>query len=566
VKSGAALKKDVLKIPVVFFLLLSCAKQAFPPGGPIDKRPPFIIDTAPKRDTTDVPLDSDVEFVFSEPVDRTSCEESIFITPFPGEKVKYRWRGKKLLLRFGEGLLPDRTYVFTIGAGTRDRQNNTMKESFSLAFSTGKTLDEGSIAGNVYTDEGRTDGTQIWAYDLAQLPNPDPARDEPLYITQTGEGGVFKLSYMALGLYRLFSVFDRDKNALYDAEYDFLGVTSRDFSLTTDTLTYTGINFQTAVRDTSPPYVTGGTSPDQNHIDLKFSENMAEEFLSDTTSILIFSQDETLEVKDAFLDNRNSAYLHLTISPLTAGKEYIVEVKRAFDLTGFPIDPDSNRIAVTGTALPDTIKPYFISIEPPDSAQNIPMNSSVSINLSETMDRPSVERGFVLADTLGDTLSGRFAWRNGSRFKYTPDRRLSPETLYFTTLDVDSVFDLQGNSLADTLICKRFLTWNPDTLSAITGTVLDSDTSATGPLHLTVSSTGGNRYELWLEKPGEYLFKDILPGTYFIRAYRDEDENGRYSLGEAAPFVPAERFLILPDSIEVRSRWPNEGNDFFLHQ
>jgi hypothetical protein len=56
----------------------------------------------------------------------------------------------------------------------------------------------------------------------------------------------------------------------------------------------------------------------------------------------------------------------------------------------------------------------------------------------------------------------------------------------------------------------------------------------------------------------------MLPGSYTIELYRDEDGNGRFNYGGILPFQPAERFWIYPDTIKIRARWPNEGENIIL--
>ncbi|MDZ7343940.1 MAG: hypothetical protein ONA90_05440, partial [candidate division KSB1 bacterium] len=64
-----------------------------------------------------------------------------------------------------------------------------------------------------------------------------------------------------------------------------------------------------------------------------------------------------------------------------------------------------------------------------------------------------------------------------------------------------------------------------------------------------------------LPEPGPYRFEYVLPGVYQLRAFRDANRNGRFDFGAVLPFVSAERYFVWPDTIKVRSRWPNEGND-----
>ena len=123
-----------------------------------------------------------------------------------------------------------------------------------------------------------------------------------------------------------------------------------------------------------------------------------------------------------------------------------------------------------------------------------------------------------------------------------------------------------GNSLLDSIFCTHFWTLNADTLSAISGIFTDEDSTANGRILLRARqvSPGDLFYSIELDKAGPYVFQNILPGIYLIDAFRDADGNGVYSYGQPLPFVPAERFVFYADSINVRSRWPNEGNDITL--
>ncbi len=547
----------------IWLAWMSCARQGFPPGGPVDKRPPFVVKTNPKSDSTNLPLDTKIEIEFSEAVDERSVEESIFITPFPGTGVKYKWSGKRLRLQLPEQLRPNRTYVITIGTTTKDRRNNLMTESFSLAFSTGPILDRGGIEGGVY-GEGRVEGTQIWAYDLKDTPEPNPSHMEPVYVTQAGATGDYRLAYLAFSKYRLFALVDRDANGRYDPEYDALGVAPKDVALSEESPQVAPINFRIAVRDTTPPRLEAAIAADRHHVDLRFSERLAPEFLADTTNYLIAGGADTLRILDAIQDERNSSYVHLTTSPQAAAKVYHLLVKQAVDWVGFPLDSARNNTTFSGHPAPDTLGPRLLSMIPADSSFLVPLATTVELLFSEGMQRAALERSFTLADTLGHTITGKFSWKNSAHLLFTPDKELAGKTFYRLTMPVDSVFDLFGNHLADTLFVKRFTTIDPDTLSEISGDIIDQDSSASGAFLLTAKPATGNSQELWIAGPGTYRFERMLPGIYTIQVFRDEDGNKKYTLGEAFPFKPSERYYAYPDSIHLRSRWPNEGNDILF--
>jgi hypothetical protein len=544
---------------LIIIIYIACARQGMPPGGPVDKKPPFIVSTIPKSDTTNVPLDTKIEIKFNEAVDPTSCEESIFITPFPGDDVKYKWRGSRLRIVLPQKLLPNRTYVIAIGAGTKDRRNNTMKDSFVLAFSTGPVLDKASVTGQVFAD-ATTKGIHIWAYDLKDDAQPDPAKQFPLYITQTGETGNFRLANLAFGSYRIFAVADRELNNRYDAEYDLLGVAARDVQLSAETPDAYGLFIRTSVHDTTQPRLRAAVALDRNHLDLRFSEPMAANPPLTLDDIIITGSQDTLQIRDAYLDERSAAYLHIITEAQKADERYTVKIDNAMDLAGFSIPPDSNITAFTGSAKADSTKPQFLAVVPQDSAKFVPLNSKIEMLFSEKMDSRSVEKSLFVADTTGDTIAGRWSWKNGAHVIFTP-KALKAMTLYQVSLTCDSTLDAFANRLADTLVVKRFTTVNPDTLSEISGALTDSDTTDSGKFFLQAQSKSGYVYDQWLENKGEYRFQNIMAGIYTLSAFRDRDGNGKFSYGEAWPFQPAERFYVFPDSIQVRSKWPNEGNN-----
>ncbi len=552
-------------VVVAGILLLTCAKQGYPPGGPVDKRPPFIVSSVPAKDFTNVSVDTKIELVFSEIVNHGSCEEAIFITPFPGENIKYKWKGKKLKIEFAEPLAHNRTYIITIGAGAKDRRNNAMKASHTLAFSTGAELDIAAVKGTVFSDKPAP-GTQIWAYDLKETPDPNPAEHFPLYITQVGSEGDYELSHLAWGDYRLLAVNDRDMNSHYDAEFDLLGVSSRDLHLSLEQPVISNVNFKIVLRDTTAPVLRTATAIDQRHVELRFSERMAPDSLSSTKNYLVGSNRDTLAILDAFLHVQNPFLVYLTTEEQLADTLYYITVHYAQDLVGHPLAADTLQIAFKGSARPDTLGPVFTSMTPADSAKNVMTNTTLDMYFSEALNIKSVENFFSLQDTAGNKIKGAFTWHTGAHFTFIPHEPLAGETLYLAKFPVDSVTDYFGNQYADTLFVKGFTTVNPDTLSELSGAVTDQDSSGHGAFCLQATSNQGSNYDLWVEKEGDYLFKDILPGVYRIQLFRDDDGNNAYSYGEAWPYKPAERIYMYPDSINVRSRWANEGNDLFFPQ
>ena len=217
-----------------------------PRGGPVDKTPPTIEKITPHPGATNVPTDTKIEIIFSEQMVRKTVDGAIFISPWPAEEIFYKWKGKKLKIEFSDSLKKDKTYVLTIGAKSSDLRNNKMKDSFSLAFSTGDKIDEGHIGGTVY-DQSNVEGTLVCAYSISDTTEPDPSAVLADYYTQCNQQGDYNLMYVAPGNYRLFAINDRDQNRRYTKGVDAIGITNFDVLLTQKTKNIEDVNFQMSI-------------------------------------------------------------------------------------------------------------------------------------------------------------------------------------------------------------------------------------------------------------------------------------------------------------------------------
>ncbi|MEX2117419.1 MAG: Ig-like domain-containing protein, partial [Bacteroidota bacterium] len=267
------LRSCISFLPVT--LLLSCAGQAPPGGGPEDMVPPQIISVYPAPYTTFY-NDSKIVLEFDEYVDRTSVNESIFISPFLGT-LEFDWSGKEVEIRFKEKLKDNTTYVVNVGTDVKDlRRGNHMAQAFSLAFSTGATIDRGGISGTVYPRESGqlVSGVMMFAYKTGGM-NADtlnPRTTSPDYITQTGQGGEFFFNHVSLGPYRVLAIRDEYRNLVYDPETDEFGIPNRRCFLTEEDTLVSGLTIRLAKEDTTGPRLTKITPVHESLLLAEFSE------------------------------------------------------------------------------------------------------------------------------------------------------------------------------------------------------------------------------------------------------------------------------------------------------
>lgn len=555
-----------MRLILFMAVALSCASQRPPSGGPTDTIPPEIVSISPAAGSIHVSLDSAIEIDFSEQVTKKSVEDAIFLSPWPSEDINYRWRGKKLKIEFGDSLKSDKTYVLTIGAQTSDLRNNKMRDSFSIAFSTGDKIDAGQIVGTVYGSSA-VEGMLVCAYQVQEETPPDPTVVLADYYTQCNKHGDYTLMYVAPGTYRVFAFGDKDRSRKYTRGVDNIGVPNSDVNLTEENLIVRGVDFQVTLEDTIVPQARSAYSLDNSNVALRFSEAIASFNTTAPDNYFVIAteqnQDERLPIYSCYQNSVDPSQVHFSTATQSA-IPYIIYAQNIFDLAGNAIDDTAYfSVVFEGKTEPDTLKPKLVSKSVEDSSKGVELTKQIRFAFSEAMAKESLENHFKFSNQQNQKIPGRFEWINPADFIFHPDSALKSLTGYSIVAPVDSVTDVAGNALSDSLFRVYFKTLNEDTLTAIRGTIGDESEKGSGRFYVSAKSEK-HSYNIIVDKPGDFGFEKILPGIYTIYGFRDADSNGVYSFGRAVPFAPAERFVFYTDSIKVRSRWPTEGEDIIF--
>jgi len=533
-----------------------------PSGGPTDTTPPEVISISPAAGSTNVPLNASVQIEFSEAVTKKSVEDAIFISPWPSEQMTLRWRGQKLKLTFGDSLKAQKTYVLTVGAQTSDLRNNKMRESFSIAFSTGEIIDTGQISGKVYGSSS-AEGMLVCAYPVLSGADPNPAGVLADYYTQCSKTGDYTLMYVAPGSYRIFAFGDKDKNRKYTRGVENIGIPNGDVHLTLDNRLVRGVNFKVTAEDTIAPKVKSALALDNATVALRFSEAMASFQVENPERYFRIASEqnpnEKLQIKSFYQSSTDPSQVFMTTA-IQSAIPYELSGQQILDLAGNELDTAYNSIVFDGRTNSDTLQPRLIFKSIDDSSKGLELNQEIRFAFSEAMHRESFESNFRVEHQAREKISGVFEWKNPAEFVFRPTEALKSHADYLISVPVDSLRDLAGNSLADSVFSVYFRTLNADTLTAIRGKITDEDASGTGKIHMTALCDKFS-YSIMVDSTGDYRFENILPGVYTIQAFRDADSNGVYSFGKIVPFQPAERFVFYADSVKVRSQWPTEGED-----
>ena len=545
-------------------LLVHCAQEGAPPGGPPDTLPPAIVTLDPESGSTQIPVTVTPVITFNERVDLRSLEDGILIVPLVSFKAASNWNGDQIRLVFEEALQKDKTYVITLGATVRDVRGNRLITPRSYAFSTGSVIDQGEISGSVAMGTGQVFGANVWAYNLQTNPEPNPEREPPDYIVQTGNDGSFAFSYLSPGVYRLFAFQDKGRDRRYDSGVDPLGLPSRDVSLTLSALSGGPIRIELAVRDTTDFRIQSVRATNSSQLLVKFNAPILTDSDRHTANYRIqdLKTDSVLAVHLAYRDPIDTTAVVLVTGQQSRSASYTLTVSGLTDQRGRTLTTKNATVTFSGSVLSDTSAPTVRQTIPAGKAQQVSLSTTVQLLFSEAVMSDS---DAVLLFTQQDSLTPvRAHWVSPAQLILQPDSLLAPATTYRLAVLTTRIRDLAGLALDGAVgnpdtVWTAFTTVDPRDYGTVTGIVTDQDSSAQGPIFIFLRNKRLGEQEIQVSVPGGYRFAQVLPGSYILSAYRDTNGNSQFDLGTAIPFSPAERSVSKTDSVVVRSGWESEN-------
>jgi len=546
----------MLVLPLLF---ISCAGQRLPEGGLVDSTPPAILSVYPEPNSINFSGDR-IEFEFNEYVDRRSVESAVFISPSI-ENAEYEWSGTEMTLTFNQELKKNTTYVVSIGTDVVDvRAGNRMAKTFSISFSTGEKIDNGTITGKVFDE--KPEGVLIYSYRLNDI-NADtlnPAISKPDYLTQTGISGDFDLTNLAAGKYRLFAVRDEYRNLLYDPETDAAGTTD-DVTLTAADTLKSGIKFILAKEDTTPPRITSVQPTDNRHIVVRFSEPLDSSSISlKSFQILDTAGQQSLSVLNYFShgDQFNS---FTVITDQQAGDSlYLLKVNEVKDKSGFVINPAAQVKQFVGSKAHDTIPPSIVFSTIKDSTSTIFPTDELIFEFSDMLQQPLKDSTISLfRKNDSSQIPVQVRSLNLAAISVVPKSQLLVGERYKLRMRWNELKDPFFNFWKDSVTTFSFTINDPENYGSIEGSFAGFGNASAVIEAQNISDKKQLIPKITIPESGKFSFTKLPEGRYTLKAFDDRNKNLINDAGKVFPFIRAEQFSNYQDTIRVRPRWPVDG-------
>ncbi len=538
-----------------------------PPGGPVDRTPPEVLSVSPKSGSVDVPLDSRVVVKFSEGIDPATVEDALFISPEPEEPPKIKVKNDEVEIIPRENFKADRTYIITLGTATKDAHNVNLAQSVTIAFSTGATIDSGSVAGVVYKDGKTAAGISIALFGRdpgsATIPIDSIVPD---YQTQSGEGGVYRLDFLPPDSFFLVAYDDKNKNRRVDFGREMIGLPFVMARSTSADPRQAGVDMRLHASDTSHVGFRTVSMNSDGLLKIRLSlplDRAQIDALFATMALKPHGDSLTLVDIDQYIpltDYPSSDFLALT-APLTADSTYDL----SFDLKSlYPTIDDSLRIIAYGfkaNSDEDKTSPALLTFAPPAEAANVSPDSQFVLRFSEPIEVTTSDPWVWLTTAANDSLPIPMAAQDKFEYAGRPTAGLQYGQKYGWFILGSLVEDRAGNLLSDSVVSNTFSTIGRDTLGSMSGAIkLQHDEDAVYPIMLTFNPARDGVRAGMRVAPGVDSFQvELLPGNYTISAFIDRNDNGVYDYGSLRPYRLAEPFRAQSDTIRVRTRFESSG-------
>ena len=496
-------------------ILVQCASEAAPGGGPSDKTPPELLMSSIQSGATLVPADHSVRFVFSENLNTDIAEKSITVFPLSENTSSVLVKGKTITISPLTGWDPAVVYTIILGKNIADYRGNGLPQSMQFSFTAGENMPQNRLAGKI---NGLKSGTTAVISISRKSTNPDSILLNPEYYSQSGPAGDFVFEHLPMETFYVAAYIDLDKSNNYKENFDGVCVPAM-------------------------PYVVPDTTDKQLIFEAVYDNFLPgrllqAESLQPTKSKLTFQ-------KEIATWNKKENYLINSLNP-----DSIIYNANTCTLYHGEIQQDTFRVELT--SLFDHIAVPFA-----DTSLNIPLTVwpdsfyhfttlGNDLYISPTPSAAILEGVF---QTSKDT-SNLVLHKNIPGFYTLPSGKTAQRGTWLIRipLESDSTWVMWDSLYSVPLELKPEEDY---------GTVIGKfDGTIPNGLRLQLYNIQ-QYYDIAINGP-KISFDKIRPGSYALSYYIDKNLNGRRDIGRPFPYLGPEILYDLDTGIDVRARWDTE--------
>ena len=593
-------------VAALLLMLSACARMGNPDGGWFDEQPPRVVGSMPKEQSIGIG-NKKITIFFDEYIKLDNPSEKVVISPPQLEQADIRTQGKRITVELKDSLKPNTTYTVDFSDAISDNNEGNPMGNYTFTFSTGDHIDTLEVGGTVLEAENLEPikGILVGLYDIGDGSSDFSATDTLLRsapmqrVSRTDSRGRFHVKGVAPGRYRVFALQDADANYVWNAKSEKVAflhtvvVPTSKPDVRQDTLWRDSLHIadivQTGYTHFLPDdlvlraftekqtdrYYIKSERTEANNFKIYFSYGheklpRIKPLDFDSTSTIIVeptvNQDTiTYWLADTALVNRDT----LTVEMNYFANDTTGVLREHTDtLTLLSKQPYSRRLKQQQEAFEKWQKqqerrrkrgqPVQESMPAPDLKMEYMVPSGLDPDHNLTFKSPTP---LVKADTAAihlyqkiDTLWYRAHYLFGEKPGYPRNYQLisewQPGSEYSLEIDSAAFVDIYGT--ASRAYKQGFKVRSTDeyatvviTLSGMNGknAVVELLSQSDKPVKKTAA------------EGGVATFYYVKPGTYYMRMFVDENNNGLWDTGSYTELRQPEPCYYYPGKLECRAKW-----------
>tara|TARA_B100000683_G_scaffold223042_1_gene220746 strand:- start:291 stop:1847 length:1557 start_codon:yes stop_codon:yes gene_type:complete len=499
-------------ILAVLSLYLSCANVVIPSGGERDSNAPALLRAIPPNGSVNV-ASSKFILEFDEYFNTDKSQGSYIISPSQKNAPQIEIKNKKLIIQLLDSVKEGATYSFFFNNYILDINENNKIERLKYVFSTGANLDSNIITGSVLSYPQLSPVENIWVLAYRVNSKKGFKNHTADFIAKTNNKGEFELEHLPNDSFRVFALDDQNQNRLYD--------------LPNEKYCYNKslITFKDSIKRALNPFVIS-EEPEKTFLSIESINPHKSLIKADNATI---DKIKTLNPKLNYVQIKDSLIVwHYTDTYMLA------------DINDTLVLKNKNEAYQNSS-----------SLEVLNKIISIGSHEAITLNFNKPL--KTYENNLVLIkDSAKHNITSVKKIHNKIELKLPIIDNISGKSSVI--IPRDCFTDIYGiKNIADTvslniLDSNSYGSWqiklNTNQLNLIAELYLDETLIERNKLNYGATKLS---------------FKHLLPGSYRLQAFNDDDRNGIWSSANFNKDNPAEKIKLLK-SLSIKAKWNYEDS------
>lgn len=220
--------KKLLYILLAVVAVVSCARMGTPDGGWYDEAPPRILHSSPNDRASHV-TNKKINIYFDEYIKVADATNNVIVSPPQQEMPDITVKGKRLVVELKDTLKPDMTYTIDFSDAITDYSEDNPLGNYTYTFSTGDRIDTLEMSGYVL-DASNLEPVKSILVGLYSDMADSVFRTKPmLRVARTDASGHFTIRGVAPGTYRVYALKDADGTYTFSQKSEMLAFSHNTF-------------------------------------------------------------------------------------------------------------------------------------------------------------------------------------------------------------------------------------------------------------------------------------------------------------------------------------------------